>query len=658
MRIKLLSLELKNFKGVKEQLINFDGFSKQISGDNGTGKTSIFDAFCWLMFGKNSLGESKFEIQTLDENNNIIHNLEHSITGILEIDGVSKTFKRTLKEKWQKKKGQAEQELTGTNTIYEIDDIPIKQKDYLEKINEILNESSFKLLTNPLYFPNLNWKEQRTILMDIIGDIEAENVINYNTSLKPLLDMLEGKNIEEFNEKVKASIKKLKDKVKDIPARIDENNSMICNEDFEELEKEKIILQNKINDIDSQIADASKANEGKIKLQEQLFKLKDQLNALRNEAARNANKPLNEIQENINKVKAEIQEINFKIKDTERKRDNFCDLNLSTERELEKLNIKRQTMLKEFHKANDEEFNFDEKETVCKCCGRPFEMEKIEEIKEAAKVRFDENKKHNTNEIKQSGLNLKAVIEKAENLLVKNKEEINKLTDEILKLESQVTESEKELENLENQKQKIDCVEPVIEGEKELISQIEAIQGQISNFKSNDNTELKEEKRTLQGRLSSIERVLGKQQTNEDIKIRISELSQELKDLNIQIAALEKQQFLGEEFIRTKVELLEGTINRKFKGEVSFKLFKNQVNGGLEETCEALINGVPFGDANKAAKMNVGLSILNTLCEHYNTYCPVFIDNAESVNKVKETESQLILLKVSKDKNMKVEVIE
>ena len=656
MKIKLISLHLKNFKGIKEQLINFDGYMTQISGDNGTGKSSIFDSFCWLLFGKNSEDKKAFEVQPLDGNNNVIHHADTVVTGVLEIDGVAKAFKRTLKEKWQKKRGSAEQELNGCSTDYEIDDIPVKQKEYLEKIAEILDENMFKLLTNPLYFPNMEWKKQREMLLDIIGDLDETSVINYSLKLKPLLKLLDGTNIDDFNKKVVASIKKLKDKVKDIPARIDENNSMICTEDFTELEKQKISLQNDINVIDSQITDSSKVNESKLKLQEQLFELKGKLSTLRNDALKNANKPLNEVREKINNVKSEIQEIHFKIRTTENKRDRFSDTNLEQEKEISNLKERKQKLLKEYHEIDEKQFTFDETETICKCCGRAYDMEKIEGIKESAKTKFESDKKHNLEAITSGGLTLKANIEKAESLLVTDKEEVEKLTNEVIELEGKKFVLDQNLEELEYQKQKIDCVEPVIEGEKELLVKIEATEAEISNFKSNDNFALLNQKKELQGKLSNLDKLLGKQQTNADIKIRIEELGKEEKDLNIQIADLEGKQFLGEEFIRTKVELLESTINKKFKGEISFKLFKNLINGGLEECCTPLINGVPFADANKASQINGGIAILNTLCEHYNVNAPVFIDNSESVNKIKETESQLILLKVSKDKDMKVEV--
>lgn len=655
MKIKLQSLEIKNFKGIDNKLINF-GDITQIQGENGTGKSTIFDAFCWLMFGKDSHDRKVFGIQTLDSNNNIIHHLEHSVTGVLEIDGIQKIFKRTLNERWQKKRGSAEQELNGCSTDYEIDDIPVKQKEYLEKISEILEESSFKLLTNPLYFPSLEWKKQREILLNVIGDISEENVINYNSKLKPLLEILDGKSIDDFNKRVAASIKKLKDKVKDIPARIDENNNSICNEDFTELEKQKITLQNEINVIDEQIADSSKINEGKLKLQEELFTLKDKLGALRNDALKNANKPLNEVQEKIYKVGSKIKTIEFNIISNQSNIKGVFEYIKQVTNDLEYAKSKKDNLLKEYHAEKDKTFEFDITLTNCSCCGREYDMDKIEEIRLEAENLFNLNKDANLKNIISKGKPLAADIEGLEPKLTKSEKDIEIFKSEVIELEKQKTELETQLSELKYQKQKLDCVEPVIEGEKELVSQIEVIQGKISNFKTNNNNILILQKSELQGQISDIDKLLGKQQTNTDLKVRIQELNQEEKDLNIQIATLEGQQFLGEEFIRTKVELLESTINQKFKGEVQFKLFRNLINGGLEECCEALVLGVPFADANTASRMNAGISILNILCEHYGVDAPVFIDNSESINQMNHTNSQLIKLTVSLDKNLKVEV--
>ena len=655
MSIKSKKIDLKNFKAIKEFACEFGNEITTISGENGTGKSTIVDAFMWVLFGKDSHGRSDFEIQTLDSNNNVIHGLEHSVTLALDADGKERTFKRTLKERWVKPNGKAEKELKGCTTDFKVDEIPVKQKEYQAAINEMIDENLFKMVTNPLYFSTLKWDKQREILLDIIGDISEENVINYNPKLKQLSTLLTD-GIENFNKRIKASISKLKDQVKSIPARIDECNNNIKDIDIEALGFRKRDIQGSINSLDEQIADSSKANEEKLKLQDELFTLKDKLTTLTNVALKNANKPLNELQKKINNVKAEIQETRFKILTAENERDRKSDYIQSVKEDIENTKTRKQNLLNDYHKEKDIPFEFNDSLTSCPTCGREYEIEKIEEIKIDAENKFNAAKKKTLDYVISKGKPLANDIEVMELKIKDTTSTIETLTNKIVELEGKKFVLDQNFEELEYQKQKINCVEPVIEGEKDLVSQIEAIRDQISNFKSNDNTELKNQKKALQDELEEVNITLGKKDVNEDLRKRMAELNQEEKDLQIKIAELEGQQFLGEEFIRTKVELLEDSINKKFKGVVTFKLFENQVNGGLSETCEALINGVPFGDANTASRINAGLSILNTLCEHYGVSAPVFIDNAESVNQIGNTESQLIKLIVSLDKKMKVEV--
>src|SRR5699024_2036177 len=99
-----------------------------------------------------------------------------------------------------------------------------------------------------------------------------------------------------------------------------------------------------------------------------------------------------------------------------------------------------------------------------------------------------------------------------------------------------------------------------------------------------------------------------------------------------------------ETYIRTKINLLESKINNRFK-YAKFKLFEEQINAGIKETCEVLYKGVPYSRGlNNASRINVGLDVINTLTEHYGISVPIFVDNGESVTDLIETKSQLIKL--------------
>ncbi|MFA5528414.1 MAG: ATP-binding protein, partial [Peptostreptococcales bacterium] len=166
MNIELAKLELLNFKGIKEKTIGF-GKETNIYGRNETGKTTIFDSFTWLLFGKDSTNRSDFNIKTLDKNGEFIHGLDHQVTGILLVDGKEVILRRLLKENWVKKRGSAEAIFSGNTTEYFINEEPKKEKEYKEYINSLIDENVFKLLTNPMHFNvNTSWQDRRKILLE------------------------------------------------------------------------------------------------------------------------------------------------------------------------------------------------------------------------------------------------------------------------------------------------------------------------------------------------------------------------------------------------------------------------------------------------------------------------------------------------------------
>ena len=654
MNILLKKLSLKNFKGVKELSLEFDKITN-ITGENGTGKTTIFDGFLWLLFGKDSQGKSAFEVQPLDSQGNVLHGLETNVIAILDVDGYERTFSRTLSEKWVKQRGQAEAELKGTQTTFEVDGIPTKLKDYQTTINSIINEDLFKMVTNPLFFPTMKWQDQRKILLEITGEPKEENVIKYNPSLSPLRDEIQD-GIDNYIKRAKASIGKLKDQLKSIPFRIDECNNSIMEVGTETLEFQKKSIVGGIEHLEEQIADSSKANEEKLKLQDKLFELKNKQNEVAIKAVQEAQKPLRDIENKIAETEKEVQVNTLNISGLE-----TCIARLTASSDLLNSEIKdkkdkQQELRNEWVEVNKRTFNFDENQSICPCCGRPYDMRKIEEIKQNAEETFVISKKKSLDLIADEGKKLGDKIAELVEQVCKNTSEITKYKCKIAEIEKEIEGEKAELLDLEKQKENFDnATELVVPGMEEIVKEIALVEADIKAFGATDNSILKEKKKELQWQLEGINKQLNAKDNNSKLLSRIEELKEEEKELNVKIAELEGRLFLGEEFIRTKVELLEGNINEKFGGAVTFKLFNNQVNGGLSECCEAMVGGVPFSNVNTAGRINAGLSIIKTLSEHYKVQAPIFIDNRESINNIVDFEGQIINLKVSKNKKLKIE---
>lgn len=656
MKIILKKLELKNFKGIKDLVINF-GDVTSISGKNATGKTTVVDAFTWLLFGKDSKDRTTFNIKTLDQNGEELHGLEHSVTGELEVDGQAITLQRLYKEKWTKQRGQAQAELKGHTTEYFINEVPTSMKDYQGRVNQIFEENKFKLVTSPLYFTNLKWQDQRKMLLEIIGDIDEETVINYNPSLEPLRNLLtEG--IDNLVKVVKAKISKLKDNVKSIPFRIDECNNSIIDEDFQALEFRKRGIESGIKSLDESIEDKSKVNDRKLELSNKIFELKQQFQAKYNKAKSDMELPKMQL-------KNDMRELEYKLQDQERDYRTAVRTEEQLEREIvegknsiSKLKFENEGLREEFSKVKGETLEIDESQFVCPMCKREFETNDIEAKKAELLSNFNTDKEKRLKDIQAKGKTNNATIAKIEANISTLNNKLIETSEYINGIKQKVEETKEQINNLSVQLSISDCTKEIkFEGMEELKAEIKNLEDEMRSISIGDsNMELKVRKANLVKELEEVNRLLAGRENNDKLILRIKELQAEERGLAAKIAELEGQQFMCEEFIRTKVELLEGSINNKFAGSISFKLFNKQINGGLNECCEATVNGVPFSNANTASQINAGLSIVNTLCNHFDVQAPIFIDNAESVNKIGETDSQLIKLIVSLDNTLKVEV--
>lgn len=638
MNIKIKSLELKNFKGIKVIKIDF-GENTNIYGTNASGKTTLEDAFMWGLFGKDSQGNADFNIKTLDIEGNVINGIDHTVAIILSVDGKDIKLTRTLKEKWTKKRGLADKVFEGNTTIYEIDDVPVPLKEYKEKVDSILKEDMFKLVTNPAYFPSLSWIDQRRIVFDVIGNLDNENVINYNDKLKPLENLLDD-GAEDFIKKVKAKITKIKSQLKSIPERIDECNNSIVDINCDELISRKTKVENRIGALEDEIEGIRANNNIFNSKSKELYNTRMEYENAKIRSMQNIDAPKRKIQSEIQDIEHDIEDLRRKINSTEK---HIFDLNKIGE----DLTKERNKLREHFDEVSSKEFAFDTN-LVCPTCGKEYTEEEKDEIYNKEAGNFDTKKAKELDSIRNKGIRLNVEIKSKKNSIESLELEIHEIKKKINSLNNLLEVKKESLNN-------ITPVAAVVGNEKEFKAKIAKLGKEIESITSGDNTNLKSERKELKIELEKINKELASKDHNERMKNRIEELKEEERELSNQVAELEGQQYLGEEFVKTKIELLESELNKKF-GDVKFVLFKPLNNGGLDEKCEISVGGVPYKDLNNAMKINSGIKVINVLCEHYGINAPIWIDNAESVNKIVDTNSQIIKLVVSEDKKLKVEV--
>lgn len=671
MEIILDKLTLVNFKGIRNRIIEA-GQTTNIFGANEAGKTTIYDAFLWLLFGKDSTDRKDFEIKTLDGRGKAIQKLTHSVEGEFRINGEQAILKRELEEKWEKKRGTAEPVFTGNETSYFWNGVPMKQSEYQAKINGLVDEKAFKLLTNALYFNDgLRWEERRKVLMQIAGDITDQEIAAGNSEYEQLMSEIGKESLSDFKKKKNAEKKKLKEALETLPTRIDEaTRSMPDLIDFAVVEKniagkkkELASVDQEMNDVVNSLKEKHQAINGKqIEIQGFRTQILSLENGIKNsllEKKSNRENSLTALRRDLRNTNDELTGNKSDYLNAEKRKTQIVTEQNSLREEWNKLNATHSEILKL-------QFQFDESQCACPTCKQRLPEENINKQKETLRSNFEDEKKRQsllitkrlletTAEGKKLGAEVNELDKKVSDLMAANEALVTKLADlqsKLAALESEhnilsASESE-ELAKAISSNEQISALKTKIEGiEKE----IEAL-----NTPEPDNSALKQRKINIQGEIDLLNKQLNTRDQIEKTKLRIAELEKEEQSLAQQIADVEKTEFTIEQFERAKSDTLESRVNDMFK-YVKFKLFETQINGAEVPCCHTTYKGVPWSDLNTAGRIWAGLDIISVLNNHYDVKAPIFLDNRESVSEIPETTAQIINLIVSpEDKTLRIEV--
>lgn len=650
-QLRLLSLTLRNFKGVRQFTIETNGENIKIYGDNATGKTTVFDAFTWLLFDKDSQNRKDFQIKTLDKDGNVLHGLEHEVEGVLLVDGRRITLRKVYAEKWTKKRGSAQPEFTGHTTDYFVDGVPVKKTEYANRVSEIVNEDIFKLLTSPTFFnEQIHWQERRKILLEVCGDVSDEEVIASSKELAKLPSILNGRSIDDHRKVIASRRAEINKELDKIPVRIDEvQRSMpdVGGLDEEKLQKEIDILKIRIEEKEAELVRIQAGGEIAAK-EKRLREIEGELLQIKNRLQEGTMEKVSIKRSEVANIKGQTATIHQEIK-TNRMAIERND------RMIAQFKAEADRLRQQWHEVNGETFQHHH-DTNCPACGQALPEEQIRAAHEKAEAIFNRRKAERLEEITRKG---KAATGEAKRL----EEENFNLAIEIDSLEKQLAAKESELRAAESELASLQAGMADVEADSQYITkkkEAASIQQEISQLRTSVHesaAKVRGEIAGLRVQVDAFEQDKAKFAQVRMAEQRIAELAAREKELAGEFERLEQELFLTEEFIRCKVNLLEEKINSKFR-YARFKLFEQQINGGLAEVCETTFNGVPYsGGLNNAARINVGLDILSVLQKHYGISAPVWIDNRESITKLIDMDCQVISLIVSEqDKQLRVEV--
>lgn len=677
--ISLLKLKFVNFKGIRDLVIEFEHVTNMF-GDNATYKTTTFDGFLWLLFGKDSRDKKDFEIKTLDHKGAVIPKIDHEIEGVLSINGETVKLRRIYKENWVKPKSKPEKEMQGHNTEYYINDVPKSAGEYANYIASIVDENVFKLITNVGYFNSIEWKQRRSVLETIAGRITDTEIAGEDPAYMTLLEEIKGKSFADFRAQISAQKKKLKDDLAQVGPRILEaNRAMPDASQFPVYEKELAGKQAEMIALEKGLVDSTEATKQLHKVanekQQAIHELQAEVQNITHNIRTGINQQSQDRQNNIAAKKRQLQTLqddaNSKAGSITRLKDN-----------IESMNKERLQLREEWEKVNKEvipdfaPFEFDETSCTCPTCKQALPADQVQNRRATLQKNYDDSKlaeetKFNTskttrlNNIQARGKKLSTEIADAEQKLA-NLGDTAADEEKIAALQQEVTVLETEHANLSgNETEQINLAianDPNLINLRARVANLQAELDAIDKPDNSTSNELLEKKRSLQKEIDDLKQKLGGKQLLDQQTKRIAELERLEREYAQQIADLEGKEFTMDQFEKAKMTELEERVNRMFT-HVRFKLFDQQINGGEVPACIPLINTngswVPFDNGNNAGRINAGLDIIRVLSNFHQVQAPIFIDNAEGVTRLLPMDAQVVRLVVSEvDKVLRIETEE
>lgn len=642
-------MTLTNFKGIASFTTNFNHQETEFRGENGTGKTTLCDAFMWVLFGKDSYGRSdtNFQLKTLDKDNKVIPNIPHEVELVLIIDDEIVTLRKSYSEHYTKKRGKVAPVFDGHIIERYWNNVPLTETEYKNRIEtEICPEETFRLITSPTYFLTQKPIDQRRFLINLVGNITPLDIAKSKPKYSQLEKVLESKTLEEYTKELAATLKRIKVDKEGIPERIDERRRDIPEtEDWDALQKEIDSLNGKMSEIDSALADKAKAfsslSNARYEIQKQINDIEGQMLDRATLVERSITKEYWDNQNRIQEVQNQIYGIKTDIRSKNAQLDRLND-------SLIQENNKRNELLEEYYRIKDMTFTADTSSLVCPTCGREYDSDKREELIAKAEENFNTNKANLLAMNKSKGLAVKANKERIAQEIEDTKNGIKTLDQRLELLMSQMPASTDKPETAS-----------VIESDAEynrLKAQKQQLAGQLDSLSetTDDTTALKAERSKVSYRLSELACLMNNKTLIENINKRIADLETQYRDICAEEVKIEGLFDLIAEFKKEYINSIEGSINCMFEF-IKFKLYETLNNGNEREVCEALIDGVPYStNVNTAGKINAGMDFINAIQAKYGISAPVWVDNRESITALLYTDCQVIdLVKDSSFKTLK-----
>lgn len=637
MELKFKRLDITNFRNINELKINFNDCVTEIKAENGKGKTNTLSAILWCLFGKNIYDEKAFVISP------IIDGVEHNeITTNVTI---TFTNNYVISRSYQNRK-------TKLQTGYEFDGVAqlvdITQRDFEEELREkMVDLETFKSLSNINYLPNLNWKDLKQLILDLIGDIKDEEIL-----LKGDFDLVDEQirlmGINSTADALKSSDTTLNTQIKAKESEYQtllntKEKYVVESEESIELQKEKEELLKKIEHVE----EIKKQNEEKENIISKYNKLIDELKIKKTyceKTIENNKKEIERMNELYSAYSSNVdvireQEINgYKIKQN----------SVSTQiKMLSQQNESLGDKLKEIKQKGEELKQQEPKieNDKCSTCGQilpdeiinltleKLKQERLEELKKL-KSEYDNTKTVidcNFAKIGEFNSQLSELDELIEN--AKTKEiNVEQENDKQKEVRIQRERLELELNSMPSEIQKID---DSIKHEEELFKSMEI------------KLEIVPDVSSVVSRLNEINEKLATTITLSKIQEDVDNAAKELENLRNNKVIIKNKLEQVAKFNNLKSDMLREKAKSNFN-IVDFKTREFTQDGVEQETFKICINGIDYKELNTGLKILVAIDLVSGIQKLKDISIPILVDNAESVtNDISINHTQLVIARAT-----------
>ena len=635
MKIEIKSMDIKNFKGIRDMRLDFHSGMNSLYGENASGKTTVYDALIWLLFDKDSHGNSRFSVKPIGAADGVMP----EVTAVLSVNGEELQLRKTLREKWERPRGSAVARFAGHTVDYTVDDVPRKESEYKRIIAGYIDENQFRMLTGVYAFArDLHWKDRRALLAEVCGLPEDAELLTEAPQFAELVTQVGRRTVDDYKAALMAQRKGANSTLNTLPVRIDECERMIAELSalpFEQaaelgktLQAERDRVQGDLVKLDSDALLTRAQNESD--------ELHNKLREMENENREHRNSQYVPVEDETPMLRQAEQDAQQALDDAVRECNELRGRIDSGEKRLDEYRARWKAIDKEQFTGGR-----------CPTCGQTLPSSELE----SAKQRFETSKQDRKNALLEDSKLLKADITALQARLQEKEGSLPGLraayTAAEQALKDYVAPEAPVIEDLPDYQRRKDAIQ----------RSLDDVRRRIDRLQTNTQAErdrLENEFREITAKILENDAVLAKEQQLADTRRRVTKLQEEQRSCAAQVEEMDRMIEMCEEFARYRVQSVEDGVNRHFK-LARFRLFTEQINGGLADCCDVVVGGVPYADLNSAMQINVGLDIINTLSAHYGVRVPLFIDNAESVTRLQEIDTQTVRLVVSEqDKELRL----